>query len=128
MLTHKKMRSDAPGTRYPLEQYGSQWVCVRYRYDEARRTRRKTRELLPPEVPWDNPAARLRAEEIVGLRIRVQETNLQHRIRLAGGKWNPIRRVWELRDDQTVRLQLTDRIELQNASHHRNTKVSGIRK
>ena len=45
----------------------------------------------------------------------------------SGGKWNPSQRVWELRYDQTVRLNLTDRVEPLNISHMRNLKVSGMR-
>ncbi len=124
----RNLKPGQPGTKRLVAQYGEQLICVRYRYDSVRKTRRKTIELLVEEIPWEAPATQLRAEEIVGLRIGVNEINLQRQIKLAGGKWNPTRRVWELRYDQAVRLQITDRMESQNVSHIRNQKVSGMRK
>ncbi len=124
----RNLKPGQPGTKRLLAQYGEQLICVRYRYDAERQTRRKTVELLVEEVPWEAPATQLRAEEIVGLRIGIHEVNLQRQIKLAGGKWNPTQRVWELRYDQAVRLQLTDRMEPPNVSHIRKSKVSGMRK
>ncbi len=124
----RNLKPGQPGTKRLLAQYGEQLLCVRYRYDAERKTRRKTVELLVEEVPWEVPATQLRPESLIGLRVGIQEVNLQRQIKLAGGKWNPAQRVWELRYDQAVRLNLTDRIEPLKVSDMRNTKVSGTRK
>jgi hypothetical protein len=42
---------------------------------------------------------------LVGSRVTLQEVQFQRQIKLAGGKWNPTQRVWELRYDQAVRLK-----------------------
>ena len=40
------------GTPKLLARYGEQLVCVRYRYDAARKVRHKTVELIIETVPW----------------------------------------------------------------------------
>lgn len=95
----RKLMLSQPGTKRLLEQYGEQLICVRYRYDAKSRTRRKTVELDVEEVSWQPSAFRLRPEDLVGLRVARQEVELQCQINLSGDKWNPARRVWELRYD-----------------------------
>ncbi len=124
----RNLKPGQPGTKRLLAQYGEQLLCVRYRYDAERKTRRKTVELLVEEVPWEVPTTQLRLESMIGLRVSIHEVKLQRQIKLAGGKWNPAQRVWELRYDQAVRLNLTDRIEPLKVSDMRNMKVSGMRK
>lgn len=40
------------GTKKLVERYGERLVCVRYRYDEERRKRIKTVELVEEESAW----------------------------------------------------------------------------
>jgi len=63
------------------------------------------------EVPWRPERAARKGAETVGVRVDVQEVSLQRQVKLAGGRWNPARRVWELRRDQALKLGLKDRIE-----------------
>jgi hypothetical protein len=49
------------------------------------------------------------------LRVEFQETELQRRVKQAGGKWNSAKRVWEIHFDQAVALGLKKREELYNA-------------
>lgn len=73
------------GAKKFLERYGEQLVCVRYRYDDQRRKRFTTIEILIEESAWSPPEK----PEIVGLRVEFRETELQRRVKQAGGKWNP---------------------------------------
>ena len=73
----RNLKPGQPGTKRLVAQYGEQLICVRYRYDAVRKTRRKTIELLVEEISWEAPTTQLRAEAIVGLRIGVNEVNLQ---------------------------------------------------
>jgi hypothetical protein len=60
------------------------WSRARYRYDNRRRKRFTTIEIIVEEPGWsppENPA-------IVGLRVDFQETELQRRVKQAGGGWN----------------------------------------
>jgi hypothetical protein len=109
------------GTKRLVEQYGASLLCVRYRYDEARRKRLKTIELVVEESDWSPPIA---STAIVGVQVAFREAELQQQVRQAGGKWNPTRRVWELRYDRAVALGLKDRIASDDVSISRNKKVS----
>ncbi len=57
-------------------------------------------------------------------RYELAEVELQRRIKQAGGKWNPARRLWELRYDQALKLGLKGRIENPQVSDNINLWVS----
>lgn len=46
MITRLKLKPGQKGTKALVEKYGDDLVCVRYRYDEASRTRLKTVEII----------------------------------------------------------------------------------
>jgi hypothetical protein len=98
------------GTKQLLAQYGDRLICVRYRYDPARKKRFKTVELLVAERDWDPPPPRFAHHHIVGLRVAFADVAVRDRVKQAGGTWNPERRVWQLRYDRVVALSLTGRI------------------
>ncbi len=110
MRTQVTRQPGSKGTKKLLEEYGEQLVCIRYRYDETRCRRLKTVELIIEDVLWHPHPASLRMTTPVGVRVGVPEVELQRRIKQAGGKWNPARRLWERRRDQALRLGLKDRI------------------
>ena len=45
-----------------------------------------------------------------GVRIDIQETELRQIVKDAGGKWNPVHKVWELSLSTIFDLDLEDRI------------------
>ena len=98
------------GARQLHAQYGDRLVCVRYRYDEQRRKRFKTVELIVEEKAWAPAAPPGAAEQLVGLRIAAAEVTLRERVKQAGGWWDAQRQVWELRYERAVALGLTGRI------------------
>ena len=109
------------GTKRLVEQYGESLLCVRYRYDEASRKRLKTIELVIEESDW---SPKIVSEAIVGVRVAFREADLQQKVRQAGGKWNPARRVWELRYDRAIALGLKDRLVPEDVSISSNKKAS----
>jgi hypothetical protein len=109
------------GTKRLVEQYGESLLCVRYRYDEASRKRLKTIELVIEESDW---SPKIASESIVGVQVAFREADLQQKVRQAGGKWNPARRVWELRYDRAIALGLKDRLAPEDVSISRNKKAS----
>lgn len=122
----KARRTLAPGqkgTKKLLDHYGEQLVCVRYRYDEQRRKRFTTVEIIVEESDWSPPER----PSIVGLRVDFQETELQRRIKQAGGKWNPAKRVWEINYDQAAALGLKKRIVKLEVSDSRHLQVSNTK-
>lgn len=111
MQARKKLKPGQDGTKSLLRQYGEQLLCVRYRYDEVRQMRHKTVELIVESTPWQPPVPAVPPNTMVGLRVGVNEGDLQDKIRQAGGHWHRGRKLWELRYDQALALGLKARIE-----------------
>jgi hypothetical protein len=118
MQARSKLKPGQKGTRKLVELYGSRLVCVRYRYDEQRRKRFKTVELIGGESPWASPPIKL--DKFVAVRVELNEVELQRKVKLAGGKWFPQHKVWHLRYDQAVAPGLESRIEQRKVSNPRN--------
>jgi hypothetical protein len=100
------LRPGQKGTKHLVEQYGDRSVCVRYRYDAARKKRIKTVELVVAESAW---APRFAPDEIVALRVAFTDVATRKRVKQAGGARNPDRTVWQLRYDRVVALGLRRR-------------------
>ena len=105
------------GTKQLLAQYGDRLICVRYRYDAERKKRFKTVELLVEERGWEPPRTPFAHHQIVGLRVAFTDVAVRDRVKQAGGKWHPERRVWQLRYDRVVALGLNSRIVDERASN-----------
>ncbi len=120
MLNTRKLAPGQKGTKKLHEQFGDRLLCVRYRYDDLLQKRFKTVELIVEEAAWIPPSAPFAANTIVGLRVELAEAELQRKVKQAGGKWNPARRLWEIRYDQAVKLGLKGRIEKPKVSDNTN--------
>lgn len=124
MRTLKTISPGQKGTKRLLAQYGASLVCVRYRYDRRQRRRCKTVELIVEERPWEPPTARPKADRLAGVRVAWGEASVAARIKQAGGRWNPARRLWELPYSRAKALGLEGRIEgleASNTSHRKNS-------
>jgi len=110
MRTRLTLHPHQDGAKQLREQYGERLVCVRYRYDEARKERWKTVELVIEKSSWEPPSPRWQADTIVALQVAAPEREVRQQVKAAGGKWNPKEVVWELSYRQVVALGLTDRI------------------
>ena len=118
-------RPGDPGTRKLLAQYGERLVCIRYRYDAAKRKRFKTIELIVTEEDWHppaphpdddgstRPAPKRYATRRLGIRIAFDEADLRQRIKAAGGLWDPSQRMWFLPKEEVRRLGLVQRVAKQ---------------
>jgi hypothetical protein len=102
------LRPGQRGTKQLVAQYGDKLVCVRYRYDAQRRKRYKTVEVIVSEADWLPPLPT--PDAVVAIRVAWGEADIGRAIKAAGGRWNRVRQVWELRYAQVVRLKLVDRI------------------
>lgn len=92
------------GTRQLQLEYGDTLVCVRYHYDEVKRKRTKTVELVVEECEW------MPDDTLVRVRVAWGEKDLGRKVKLAGGKWLPEVKLWELPYGKAVVLGLTERI------------------
>lgn len=105
----KTLKPGQDGTKELLARFGASLLCVRYRYDEANRERLKTVELIVKRRSADPPQDK-RSTRRVWLRVGWREMELRHRVKAAGGRWDPVRRVWVLRRAAAERLDLLDRV------------------
>jgi hypothetical protein len=116
METRLSLAPGQNGTKKLLARYGERLVCVRYRYDRARKVRHKTVELIVETTAWQpnrrNP--RREPEDMVAVRIGFSEIALREQIKAAGAIWRPRQRLWEV-DWKTVRdLGLQGRVVVQD--------------
>ncbi|MCP3998850.1 MAG: hypothetical protein GY722_27830 [bacterium] len=104
------LKPGQPGTKGLLARYGKSLVCVRYRYDERTKQRLKTVELIVDTANWRPAARHATGESPVAVRVDWQETELRRKVKAAGGKWDPERRVWRLGRERVEDLGLERRI------------------
>lgn len=83
------------GIKALLEQYGDKLLCVRYRYDQKRQVRIKTVELIVSEKPYI-PALRYQDHDIVNIIVPYTRTTLREKLKAAGGRWNPDKKLWQV--------------------------------
>ena len=110
------------GTKALVKEYGSQLICVRYRYDYPNKKKYKTVELIINEEPWDRPPLHpdedrpvtvnygYTLEDKVKVRIAWDEKDLQHSAKAHGGLWSPKDKVWLIPVQQAVKAGLKNRI------------------
>ena len=124
MRARKKLKPGQDGTKGLLDKYGEQLICVRYRYDEEGQVRHKTVELIVETTPWIPKTKQARPDAMVGVKVELEEVKLQKQLRQAGGKWNRQLRLWEIRYDQAVALDLQARIDPSPLSNNGKRDVS----
>ncbi len=138
MRTVKTMKPGQKGTKELLTRFGPSLLLVRYRYDEDRREHLKTVELVVQRrsrkreaegVGSRSPGGRSAGARSAGagsagvryggvgaetrrvaVRIGWRERDLQRRVKSAGGRWDPGRRVWMVGRDVAERLDLLGRV------------------
>lgn len=116
LMTRKTVYPGQPGSKKLQQQYGDALLCVRYRYDTERKERVKTVELIVERAPWEPDGARIPPNKRMPLRVLPKEHALKHKIKTAGGRWNPTRRIWELAYKDVLELGLSDRILMDAAA------------
>ena len=104
------LKPGQPGTKSLLAEYGERLVCVRYRYDERRRRRFKTVELIVESAEWRPGGGRVAREKLVSLRVDWRELELRRRVKAAGAVWDSRNRVWWLSLGRVEDLGLESRI------------------
>jgi hypothetical protein len=115
-------RPGEKGTQALMQKYGERLVCIRYRYDPARKKRLKTVELIVAEQDWQPPEPHpqeLKATGLgpkcyrtgrLGLRLGFEETGLRKQIKAAGGLWDPAQKLWFVPEEEVRRLGLLERV------------------
>jgi len=109
MRTRLVLRPGQAGTKKAARKYGDRLLAVRYVYDDARRRRYKTVELIEEQLPWDPPPSHA-VDKALPVRIPWNETELRNRARAAGGRWDPNKKVWLLSYESILDLGLESRV------------------
>ena len=98
----KRMAPGASGTRRLAERFGESLVCVRYRENPACGLRYTTVEIIVDQRPFDAP------EDLV--HVAYAETALRHKVKDAGGRWDPELKLWRIPRSAVRTLGLADRV------------------
>ena len=81
------------GSKRLVEQYDDKPLCVRYRYDENRKVRMKTVEIIVEERSWQ-PPFRFRDDDLAPVAVEYGETALREKLRRLRATWEPQAKVW----------------------------------
>ena len=110
MKIKRTILPDQPGTKYWIEKYGKDLVCVRYRYDEKLNKKITTVEIIVDEKSWQRSPGKIPANKIMFISVMYGEVKVANLIKAAGGRWNRSIRLWELAYKDIINLGLEDRI------------------
>lgn len=126
MKTRTVIQPGKRGTKALVKEYGSQLVCVRYRYDYFNKKKYKTVELIIREDDWQPPPLHpdqthvkkvehgFTREHKVKVRIGWEEKELQSTAKQYGGIWSPKEKVWIIDADIVRKAGLIHRVVDQN--------------
>ena len=116
MKTRAVRRPGDRGTKKLVAQYGDRLVCVRYRYDEARKKSVKTVEVIVEETEWV-PPSEPSPDLLVKVRIHWHEEELRERVKRERGRWDPDSKLWEVRHGTAAALGIANRIVKTHRGH-----------
>ena len=94
MKAYGHMKPGQKGTHRLMERFGAALVCVRYQYDERTGDNLTTAEIIVDRRP--RLKSRCRDSDMVAVAVSYTETELREKLKLAGGRWNPEKRVWRV--------------------------------
>ena len=120
MITRLKLKPGQKGTKALVEKYGDALVCVRYRYDEATRTRIKTVELIVEKKELASPGQKIADEALVPVQIAYAETALIKMAKAMGGRWDSEVRLWYIQLGKIKGTELEKHIILDAKMKHKN--------
>jgi hypothetical protein len=96
MKAYGHLKPGQKGTHRLLTQFGSALLCVRYRYDEQTGENLTTAEIIVDRRPR-NRALRHHDMDLVDVAVAYGEKSLRERLKAAGGRWDSVQRVWQVR-------------------------------
>lgn len=92
MKAYAHLKPGQRGTMRLHEKYGDALLCVRYRYDENRRVKLKTVELIVDERPLDMP--RFKVDDIVPVSVAYDEVELREQLHKMRARWDAQIKMW----------------------------------
>ena len=120
-MIQRRLTPGQPGTKKYIKKYGTDLICVRYRYDAEKKIKSKTIEIVVEQSHWESDGKRIPKNKIVHIRINVNEGYLRELVKAAGGRWNGQEKLWQLPYQEVLSLGLENRlVSAKNVSHIRN--------
>lgn len=98
MKTRLILKPGQRGTKNLVEKYGDALLCVRFRYEATLRQRLKTIELIVERTEWTPPLPQYADDTLVPLRIEASDLRARSLAKAAGGRWNPEKHLWYVKD------------------------------
>lgn len=92
MKAYAHLKPGQKGTMRLVEKYGEALLCVRYRYDEVRRVKLKTVEIVVDEKPMHSP--RFNDSDMVPVSVAFDETELRELLKKIRARWEPQIKMW----------------------------------
>ena len=108
LRTRQTIKPGKRGTRKLLEKYGDRLLCVRYHYDMIVNERITTVELVEERTKWK--PNRISSTTVVQIKVNWGESKLASQIKQSGGKWNKLKKVWEITYGKAKELCIESRI------------------
>jgi len=121
VITRLKLKPGQKGTKALVKTYGDALVCVRYRYDEASRTRIKTVELIVEKKKLTSPQQKIADGVLVPVRITYAETAMKRLAKTMGGRWDPDVKLWYIPFGKIKGTELEEHIILDAEMKSRRT-------
>jgi hypothetical protein len=110
IITEKIIRPNQPGTKKLVERFGNDLICVRYRYDKASNKRLKTVELIVEQRNHERKSPTIPRNKLLPIRVNYRENEIRRLVKSAGGRWDNVKKVWELSYGGIIELGLQERI------------------
>jgi hypothetical protein len=125
MKTRLTLRPGQRGTRRLVAEHGDRLVCVRYRYDDVRKIRIKTVELIVEECPWVycRPFRPLAHDRRVLIAVPPGDRGMSRDIQAAGGIWRSGDGAWEVAYSTAERLGIAGLVVLERAKRPKGRGV-----
>ncbi|MCM0082116.1 hypothetical protein L4X63_10990 [Geomonas sp. Red32] len=95
MKAYGHLKPGQRGTKRLVTKFGSALLCVRYRYDEQTDENVTTAEIVVERRPRKR-TFRHHDTDIVQVAVAFTEKNLRDKLKAAGGRWAPERKVWQV--------------------------------
>jgi hypothetical protein len=110
LKSQKVLKPGQPGTKKWLEKYGESLYYVRHRYDRDKNLKFVTVELVVEEKYYRYKHTKIAHNKLFELKIEYHEKYLRKLVKEAGGRWNILKKVWELSYGEILKLGLRERI------------------
>jgi hypothetical protein len=92
----RKLALGQAGKKKYYKKYGKNLLCVRYKYNIAKKEKIKTIELIVKRQPWEPEGKKIPVNKIVSIRIYIDELELRQKVKMLSGRWNSKEKVWKI--------------------------------